>query len=93
MESAIETSVDFCRFERGLTVLRKDTFPLVVSDMPITVATDEPSPEDAPEPTPASTPPAVIIEVEFAVARLRITGSADPALGGTVIAALPGQSA
>jgi transposase len=68
--------------------------PRLPAFMPITVATDEPSPEDAPEPPPAScTPPAGIIEVEFATARLRITGSVDPALVGTVIAALSGRSA
>jgi len=68
--------------------------PRLPAVMPITVATDEPSLEDAPEPTPAScTPPAGIIEVEFAAARLRITGPADPALVGTVIAALSGRSA
>ena len=68
--------------------------PRLPAFMPITVATDEPSPEDAPEPTPASyTPPAGLIEVEFATARLRITDPADPALVGTVIAALLGRSA
>ena len=62
--------------------------------MPITVATDGSSLEEAPELARAfCTPPAGIIEVEFAAARLRITGSADPALVGMVIAALSGRSA
>ena len=79
-----------CRYRSPLFVpLRR-----VPAFMPITVATDEPSLEDAPEPTPVScTPPAGIIEVEFAVARLRITGPANPAPVGTMIAALSGRSA
>lgn len=62
--------------------------------MPITVATDAPSPEEVTEPTAAPAgPPAGLIEVEFATARLRITGPVDPALVGTVIAALSGRPA
>ncbi|WP_255542389.1 hypothetical protein [Azospirillum sp. INR13] len=62
--------------------------------MPITVATDAPAPEEVAEPTAApAAPPAGLIKVEFAAARLRITGPVDPALVGTVIAALSGRSA
>lgn len=68
--------------------------PRLPAFVPITVATDEPSPKDVLEPPQAScTLPAGIIEVEFPIARLRITGPADPALVGTVIAALSGRSA
>ncbi|NUB29792.1 hypothetical protein [Azospirillum brasilense] len=62
--------------------------------MPITVATDAPAPEEVAEPTAAlAAPPAGLIEVEFATARLRLTGPVDRALVGTVIAALSGRSA
>ncbi|NUB11612.1 transposase [Azospirillum brasilense] len=65
--------------------------PRLPAFLPITVATDAPAPEEVAEPTAA--PPAGLIEVEFATARLRITGPVDPALVGTVIAALSGRSA
>ena len=68
--------------------------PRLPAFMPITVATDAPAPEEVAEPTATSAaPPAGLIEVEFAAARLRITGPVDPALVGTVIAALSGRSA
>lgn len=67
--------------------------PRLPAFMPITVATDASAPEEVAEPTAApATPPAGLIEVEFATARLRITGPVDPALVGTVIAALSGGS-
>ena len=68
--------------------------PRLPAFMPITVATDAPAPEEVAEPTAApAAPPAGLIEVEFATARLRITGPVDPALVGTVIAALSGRVA
>ncbi len=68
--------------------------PRLPAFLPITVATDAPAPEEVTEPAAApAAPPAGFIEVEFATARLRITGPVDPALVGTVIAALSGRSA
>ncbi|WP_451995112.1 IS66-like element accessory protein TnpA [Azospirillum argentinense] len=68
--------------------------PRLPAFLPITVATDAPAPEEVAEPTAApGAPPAGLIEVEVATARLRITGPVDPALVGTVIAALSGRSA
>ncbi|WP_455183347.1 IS66-like element accessory protein TnpA [Azospirillum palustre] len=68
--------------------------PRLPAFMPITVATDAPAPEEVTEPTAApAVQPAGLIEVEFATARLRITGPVDPALVGTVITALSGRLA
>ena len=68
--------------------------PRLPAFTPITVAADTPAPEEVAEPTTApAASPAGLIEVEFATARLRITGAVDPALVGTVIAALSGRSA
>ena len=68
--------------------------PRLPAFMPITVATDAAAPEEMTEPTAApAAPPAGLIEVEFATARLRITGPIDSALVGTVIAALSGRPA
>jgi transposase len=68
--------------------------PRLPAFMPVTVATDAPAPGEVAEPTATPTaPPAGLIEVEFATARLRITGPVDPALVGTVIAALSGRPA
>lgn len=63
--------------------------PRLPAFMPVTVATGEPPAETAAVPTPEpSVPPVGTIEVEFATARLRITGAVDPVVLGTVIAAL-----
>ncbi|HEV7372204.1 IS66-like element accessory protein TnpA [Arenibaculum sp.] len=63
--------------------------PQLPAFVPVTVAPGEPLAEDAPEPMAASSvPPAGVIEVEFATARLRITGTVDPAVITAVIATL-----
>lgn len=63
--------------------------PRLPAFMPVTVATGEPPAETAAVPTPEpSVPPAGTIEIEFATARLRITGAVDPVVLGTVIGAL-----
>jgi len=63
--------------------------PRLPAFLPVTVATGEPPAESAAGPTPEpSAPPTGTIEVEFATARLRITGAVDPIVIGTVIGAL-----
>ena len=68
--------------------------PRLPAFLPITVTTEDATPEDAADPPPVtSAPPAGTVEIEFATARLRLTGPVDPALVATVIAALSGRPA
>lgn len=63
--------------------------PRLPAFMPVTVATGEPPAETSAVPTPEpSVPPTGTIEIEFATARLRITGAVDPVVLDTVIGAL-----
>lgn len=68
--------------------------PRLPAFLPITIAAEEPPPsDDAPEPAPAAAPPPGVVEIEFATARLRLTGAVDPVVITTVIAALTGRPA
>ena len=66
--------------------------PRLPAFLPLTVTTEDALPGEA-SASISSTPPAGIIEIEFATARLRLSGSVDPTLAGAVIAALSGRSA